>query len=231
MSYSLRANVGMTTASGTSVTPASLPAGWQVGDLLLGLTTTNAATGGPTPTDPAGWTRLIVPVNSPALMLYGRIAQAGDTAPTFTWNLGATAADIAAFSGTVYTDLSTIRDKYTDRATTSTTVIALNGGSLVPAVDNELVILAGRRRASISANTFGAAPAGFTKFTGPASANGQDVVWMYQLQTTATTIAATQAVTVGTAEASDNTQGFGVVLKQGTSGPPIGSRMLLGVGI
>ena len=234
MSYSLRASVGMATSSTTSVAPASLPSGWQAQDLLVAVTMTNA-TGTPTPTDPSGWTRLITTSSAAALMLYGRWAQSGDTVPTFTWSSGVTAADIAAFSGGPVTDLATINDKYTERASTSTSVVVFNGGSLAPTNDNSLVIMAGRMRKTGTSDgaTFGSAPSTFTKFTnGFANPNGgtQDVIWCYCIQTTKATIATNQTLSMSIAEgAGQNTQGFGVVLKLG-SPIVLPSRSLLGVG-
>lgn len=76
------------TADWAQINPA-LPAGLQVGDLMLLLATTRDTTAGSVNV-PAGWTSLAVEQN---LRLMGRVYQAGDTAPAVTFSGGAAGDD------------------------------------------------------------------------------------------------------------------------------------------
>jgi len=205
-------NSGMTT--GTTSVVGTLPSGWSVGSLLLAYTSTNG--NGQTITTPSGWTLISPNVNTTACKLYARIAQAGDTAPTFTWSGGQVCCDIAYFTGDVFTDLTTIVTNSNDRASTSTNNIVLNAGSLTPSQDNSLVICGGRiRKTATSDGSTVTQPAFAPTRLSLAQPNGgnQSSIWDYQIQTTSTTIALNQVHVKGTADTSDNTQGFMVVLK------------------
>lgn len=218
MAYTFVNKVGMTTSLSATVTPSGMPAGFSPGDLLVAVTFTNGT--GQSVTTPSGWTQLGTTVNSPSVIMFARIAQLGDTAPNFVWTGGLTAADIACFTGLIYTDLTTIVDKYSDRASSSTSLIVTNGASMLPTNNASLCFVAGRIRTT-NAKTFGSMPSTFTLLSDASpSGNNEAVTWGYVIQTTATTLATNLTVTVSPSEASAaNTQGFAIVLQPGVFAP------------
>jgi len=221
MTFALRSKTGLVPNG-----PSSFPAGVTPGDLLVGFTATDGNGQTFTTPNPGGtqpWVRLGTAVNATSVCVIARFYQAGDTVPPFVWSGGNVEADIAAFSGGTYTDLATIVDQYSDRASTSTTLIVLNGGSLAPTKDNGLAIMGGRiRKTSVSdAATFSAMPTGFTKLSSAnPNGNNQATVWMYSIQGAKATIALQQTVAMNVPEsAGQNTQGLGMVLFVGTAVP------------
>jgi hypothetical protein len=84
--------VGTFHATDNAPTGPGLPTGWQAGDLLVLLSAIrNAGVG--SPVCPDGWTPL---VELPNVALYGRIAEADDTAPTCTYMGGVSGATCSA---------------------------------------------------------------------------------------------------------------------------------------
>src|ERR1700738_1092080 len=127
-------------ASGGNMTPA-MPA-FNVNELLLLETGVNSIS--ISPPSISGWTKLSPNTNEKGAALYGRIAQLGDTSPTFQWDAGHQAySRICSFGGDVYTDLSTIVATSNDRsANTSGAISVLATGA--PALANCMAIRGGR---------------------------------------------------------------------------------------
>jgi hypothetical protein len=232
MGYTLR-GVGAMSVSGTGdITPA-LPSGWLNGDLGLAIAASRSVE---TITTPSGWT-LLAAGSSGVPALYGRIMQGGDVAPTFVFS-GTTrhVAQVASFSGDVYTDLATIVAHSTPRTEGSGADFPYDALSIT--TDNCLVLIVGQKTKTNATN--GATindEAGFTEL----GESGEDgtrffLVWNYVQQTTATNIAAGAWDFTGATE-SLTRRGFTVALKSldggggGGGGAVGGVRSLLNPGL
>lgn len=202
MSFTFR-SVG-TVATGNGALNPGAPAGKAVGDLLLlSLVGRDLNQTAPAPT---GWT-LVSPTTPVGWQyLYARIADgtATDT-PTGLLYTGTTRsqAQIAAFSGGLYTDLSTIAANSVDQYLPGTQVSILYSGGLTIAPANCLVIAIGTKNKTATSNgTTINALSGFTAIDSHVI-NGTDISqwWGYQIQSTPTNIAASLSQTLtGTTE-------------------------------
>lgn len=203
--YSLRA--AGTAANGTSVTPGA-PAGVVAGDLLLLAIMCRNNTD--TFTTPTGWTPLSPSVNLTWGVLYGRIATgtAGDNPPTMASDGGTQCiAQIAAFSGDVYTDLASIVHAVVDQ---TGNLASPNGNNiqynaLSVSLNACLIIAWGAHNKTTTSNGATlAALSGFTEIGGPNGTNpngsSMSFYWGYQQQTTAANLSTVIQTRNGTAE-------------------------------
>ncbi len=195
-----------TAATGNGALNPGAPAGVSVGDLLLlslvGRDNTQTA---PAPT---GWTLISPTLPVSWNYLYARIADgtALDT-PTGLLYTGSTRsqAQISAFTGGQYTDLSTIVTNSVSQYLPGTQVSILYSNGLTIAPANCLVIALGTKNKTVTSNgTTINALSGFTPIVANGTVvNGTDISqwWGYQIQTSPTNIAAslTQTLT-GTTE-------------------------------
>lgn len=208
---------------------ANMPSSWSAGNLLL-LATAPRGGSAETLTTPSGWTVLKTFTDSGgSIVLLGRIAQAGDTGPTISWSGTSHAwAKMAAWSGDIYTDLTTIVDNSNQASAGSSDL--LNVPSLTVGVNDTLVIGISRKNKTTTSNgatvTFAG---GFTTLgSGSFTGSRQTYAWGYIQQTTAANISSTDW-TVSISEANTRT-GITVSLKSSsatptfTSAPAIGTR-------
>lgn len=219
---------------GGNMTPA-MPA-FSVGDLLLLDTGVNSISIAPPTIGAGAWTKLTTNSVILCAALYGRIAQAGDTSPTFQWDAGHQAySRISSFTGVVYTDLTTIVAVSNERAASTAGAIAVNA-TAAPSVANCLVIRGGRclKTATSNGATFNdwSTDSGiYTKIGGTQLVqNGNALaagLW-YRQQTTAAATSADGA-NLSIADAANNSQGYTIVLKS-QAGIVVPTRSLLGVG-
>lgn len=188
MPYAFRSNTGMSVITASPTYNATLPVGWQPGDLLLFFTGTSST--GQTITTPAGYQLISPDNNTTYVKLYARFAQAGDTAPIGSWSGGNAFGDMAAFSGSVFLDMTQIVNVSADKNSSSVNLVSFNNGTLTPTVANCLVIAGGSRQ-TFQAGTYGGVNiGGFTKISeATSSSQGISGVWDYQIQTTATAMA------------------------------------------
>jgi hypothetical protein len=204
MSYAFR-SVGAV-AEGTGALSPGAPAGVVVGDLLLlSLVSRDNSQTLSAPNPPTGWT--LVSPTSPVgwNYLFARIADgtASDTPTGLDYTGGPHAqAQIAAFSGGGFSLASIVTNSVSQNLPGSQVSILYSAGlTITPA--NCLVIAVGtKNKTSTSDGTTINALTGFTKIDSNVNA-GTDISqwWGYQIQTTATNIAAslTQTLT-GTTE-------------------------------
>lgn len=171
-----------TDGGGAAIVPA-MPAGFQVGDLLL--LWTGARTTSETLATPAGWKLLSLDSAATNIKLYGRFAQAGDTGPSIDWSSTSYAwAQIAAFSGGTYTDINTIVHSTRENAGTSANPSC---GTMTVTQDNCLIIASGmKQKTATSDGTALNTRAGYTAIdslcaAGTVACEG----WQYLQQTTA----------------------------------------------
>lgn len=201
-----------------SLAPA-LPAGWASGDLLLILASIRSSGTG-TVNTPSGWAALVTWGN---VVLLGRIAKTGDTAPTVAFTGGSagddTLAQCAAFRGTDQS-LSTVVETAWWWLNASGQNIAYP--SLTISNDDRLILWLGWKQddwTSVAALS-GAAEIGEVTSTAGSDA-GQ--VWDYQIQTTSASITNSSfAVTGGGAAIS---RGLVVCLRPHTT-PAVASFTL-----
>src|SRR5882672_4462342 len=87
---------------------ANMPSSFSAGDILIACTRSINST--QTFTQPTGWTTLASNSSTSGnTAIFAKIAVGGDSAPTISWSgVGHVWNQIVAFSGSVYTDLSTI---------------------------------------------------------------------------------------------------------------------------
>lgn len=200
--YALRA--AGTAASGTSITPGA-PAGVVAGDLLLlAIMCRNNTDTFATPT---GWTPLSPSVNLTWGVLYGRIATgtAGDNPPTMASDGGTQCiAQIAAFSGDVYTTLASIVHAVVDQAATGKGTLGndILYSDLAVTLNACLLIAWGAHNKTTTSN--GAtvnALSGFTQI-GQSNPNGSSLsfYWGYQQQTNAANFVSVIQTRAGTVE-------------------------------
>jgi hypothetical protein len=188
MPYSLRAVGTLAANTSGAVLSPGLPAGFQAGDLHLLATCARAAGETLTVTD---WTELATYTTFGSVKLFGRIAVGGDTGPSVNWS-GATAsaAQIAGFSGSVYTDLTTINSVVNEDIGGSNALFQYD--PITPAHDGCIVLIIGRKGKTATTDGITAdAEPGFTEL-GQSALNGSTslFVWNYVIQTTATAVAA-----------------------------------------
>lgn len=205
MSFVYR-SVGAVATGNGSLNPGA-PAGKAVGDLLLlSLVGRDNSQTAPVPGSPGDWT-LISPTSPVGWnYLYARIADgtAADT-PTGLLYTGTTRsqAQIAAFSGGQWTDLTTIAVNSVSQYLPGTKPSILYDAGLTIAPANCLVIAVGTKNKTATSNgTTINDLSGFTKIDSHVI-NGTDISqwWGYQIQTTATNIPASQSQTLtGTTE-------------------------------
>lgn len=230
-SYTFRAAGTVSSGSG-SLTPGA-PAGLAVGDLMLCATCARAST--ETLSNPSGWTRLLdtIATANDALILYGRIADGtGSDAFSGDWSGGSNSrAQIAAFYGSVYTDLATIV-AHSNVAGSAGTVADIPNPAVTITTDGCLVIGVGKK--SKTATSDGASvtsPAGLDNRIQLSWANGSTVgmVWDYTQQASAANISA--SIWDQSIEESDQYASLVVALKSAAATVTIDSYRGMGRGI
>jgi hypothetical protein len=182
-----------------SLTPA-LPAGLTVGDLLLCLAAIRDDTGA-RPLTPDGWVRLAMFGLADNVQLFARQYRATDTAPTVEFANGAagdsTTAQLCAFR--YLQPVLHNRALRLSNAASSTTITTPDLGVIR---NGCVIIVAGWMKDDW---TSVAPPAGMTEIGEPDTALGGDhgATWAYQIQTTATRVAASSfTITGGTSAVS-----------------------------
>lgn len=184
-----------------SVVPG-LPAGLAAGDLMFAFTAIRSTSA--TATTPAGWERLPSYAN---VAIYGKIAEAGEAAPTLAFTGGAagddTSAQICAFrpSSPIATDALVndfvMQDQWIQNA--SAQDIAYIGQPLQDRTwDNALVLYLGWKQDDWTSVASPGTEIGEPDTT---TGNDQGIVWAYTIQTTRTAIAAGSFVVTGGASA------------------------------
>lgn len=179
-----------TSGDNASLNPAD-PAGLVVGDLkIVFAAIRNSGTG--TVNTPAGWTLIRQFGQSGGLQrngcLLGRIHQSGDSAPTITFSGGVagatTSAQQAAFRRAALTPVTGA-----DQVNSSAQNIAYP--ALAMPADNLVALIAAWKQDDWTA-AGASTPAGFTEIGDAPSTSGDDqgIAWDYQIQTTATDVAA-----------------------------------------
>lgn len=208
------------------------------GKLLLLHTGVNS--GSIAPPAITGWTKLTTNGVSPLVegsALYGRIGQSGDTSPSFQWDASHQAySRIVSFSGDVYTDLTTIVDQESERATNTTGKIAVASCS-VPTFSNGLAIRGGHcvKTATTNGATFNdwITDSGiYTKIgnTQLVQSNAAMAAALWYDQQTSPVGGASDTAALSITDSSGNTQGFMIILKSAGNVVIPPSRSLLGVG-
>lgn len=232
--YTFVADGGYKSALAGGAMSPTMPT-FSAGNLLLLQTGVNSTSLG-TPTI-TGWTKLTTNGTAPCEALYGRIAQAGDTSPSITWDASHQAySRIVSFSGDVYTDLTTIVSIESERATNTTGKIAVAAMG-APSQSNCLV-LRGGHCVKTSINN-GASFADWLTDSGIYTKIGSTqlvqtgtalaaALW-YVAQTTASATSADTAALTNT-DSSGNSQGFTIALQPLVVATPR-TRALLGVGL
>jgi hypothetical protein len=206
--YTLR-SVG-TAAAGTGALSPGMPSGWQVGDLLL--LWAESRDNGQTLVTPTGWTLLSPSVHVGWTYLYGRIAVGGDTAPSIDYSATPhSRAQIAAFTGSVYTDLTTIVHASVDRTGSDN---GIPYSALSVSTDNCLVLALGsHNKTTTSDGAVANDLSGFTRLDRQTdTGTGLLSWWGYVQQTAATNISPVTQTLTGTAE-SLNSPSIVIALK------------------
>jgi hypothetical protein len=193
------ANVSFVAAGAASsgnnatLTPA-LPAGLQLGDLMLcHASIRNSGTG--TPNQPTGWVTLRSNGNE---AVFARLWQSGDTAPSVSFTGGAAGADtiamVAAFrnaSGSALTSAALLNTAATNIVTPGFT----------PPATNSMVVVCGWIQSASTGQTL----SGYTAIgaTSSSAGSGSSQSWHYQFSsTTAAVPASSITVTGGTSQIS-----------------------------
>lgn len=202
---------------GGNMTPA-LPASVPSGALMLLSTGVNSASIG-VPTI-SGWTMLSPNTNAKGKAIFARVATVSESSPVFQWDASHQAyANIIAFTGDVYTDLSTIVDISSDRGT-NTTGRACVQSTAAPGTANCLAI-----RASHCNKTSTNNGSSFLDWITDASiytlAGGVQLVQnnsalaagIWYAQQTAATATATDTAPLTNTDTSSNSQGVTLLLK------------------
>lgn len=183
-------------AVGTGALAPGQPAGKAAGHLLLLATCARAATE-TLNAAPSGWTLLLETssTTNDSLALYGRIAtnDANDNVSHDFWS-GSSSADaqIAAFSGDVYTDLATIV-AHSAVVGSSGNVADIPNPALTVTTADTLIVGVGKKSKTTTSNSATiTSPAGLSNRIGLTWNNGTVVglVWDYTQQTIATNIGA-----------------------------------------
>lgn len=212
-----------TISTATTAAPGQ-PAGKAAGDLLLMLTACfaptealNAAPTGWTPIeDGAGYTK-------EQIALFGRIAtdDANDNVSHDFWDgSSVTACQIACFSGSVYTDLSTIVAH--TAVTGDTGNVDIVSPALTITTPHTLVIgCAHKEKSTSSDGTTVTSPTGLSNRIGYNAPNGANIifVWDYTIQTTASSISA--SVWNQSVDESDSDQSSFIVSLKMAGGPKL----------
>ncbi len=227
--YVLDANAAYTSlaASGGNMTPA-MPAS-TAGKLLLLESGVNTISATAPDLTASGFIKLSPNVNAPSTALYGKIGVGGDGSPTFQWDGTHQAwSRITAWSGNVYTDLSTIVVVSSDRGTNATGKIAVLS-TLAPNLDNCLVIRGGQclKTATNNGSTFQDWFTDSGLFTKVGNTelvqNGNALATaLWYWQQTSQTATSSDVAGLTNADTNANTQGFTVVLQSQNPGaiPP-----------
>lgn len=189
-------NAGALSAGFTALTPA-MPT-FSAGNLLALCTGVRA--NGETLSAPAGWTLLTKDSVSPNIKIFGRIAQAGDTAPTIDWSASSQAfAQIACFSGDTPADVAAAIAFQQEQSGTDSSLQYLR---LTMGAAKTLILAAGKKsKTATSDGTTVDALSGFTQI-GQTANSGNNVVgyWGYQIQDACANINALTQTMSGTAE-------------------------------
>ena len=179
-------------ADNADITPG-MPAGWAAGNLLLALCAHRTTTG--SFATPAGWELV---GGDESVQLFARVAQTGDTAPLLDSSApgagSTTSAQIAAFGGRWH-NTTVIRPELPNSQRNDAAQNIASPPNRV-LVGNSLVIRWAWKQDDWTSVT---APAG-TLIGSPSSTLGNDqgIAWSYEIQTTATPVAAgTWTVTGG----------------------------------
>jgi hypothetical protein len=170
-----------------TLTPAQA-AGVATGDLLLGVSAIeNSGTG--VPNLPTDYTNLLLFGN---VRLFGKIHDGSEAAPSCSYTGGAagaaTTAQMAAFRESELVTLASATLLNGSAANIATPALT------VPTA-NCIVIYIGWKQDGTGTSV--ATPAGFTEIGDIVNANGQMLVWGYQIQTTAANIGASSLVVTG----------------------------------
>ncbi len=221
-------------AGGGNQTPPM--AAFNVGELLLLETFVNSVS--LTPPAISGWTKITNNIAIFGGALYGRIAQSGDTSPTFQWDAShQSGSRIHSFGGNVYTDLSTIVAVQNERGGTTTGSIIVNATS-APSQANCMSVRFGRfiKTATSNGATFNDWSTDSGIYT---KANATQLVqnggaiatalW-YDQQTTAAATSADGA-NLSITDSSGNSQGFTLLLKSLSTAVPYPPTSLGGMNV
>lgn len=182
------------TGNNTSLTPA-MPAGIQAGDLVLVAASIRVISGVPNP--PSGYTTIIDAGNQ---RLFGRIVTGAEAAPTVTFTDGVANADTLAQTA-AFRRLSMT----TGSIATQTNASAQNIATPALVVPDDLMTVVRMLWKQDDWTAITAGVAGFVAImgNGAVSTAGDDAAqsWSYNIQTTATNIAASTANATGGAAA------------------------------
>lgn len=187
-----------THADNAALTPA-LPAGLTVGDLLLCVAAIrDSAAAGAQIDDVSGWSRLAVFGAQENVAVFARQYVAGDAAPTITFVSGS-AGDTTTAQTCAFRYLQPVLHSRAVRLfNTAAASIATPDFQITR--DACVALLVAWKQDDWTSSS---PPAGFTEIGEPSSTLGNDqaVTWAYQIQTTATSVAATSFTITGGAAA------------------------------
>lgn len=181
----------------------------------------------------AGWTLVSPLINQNDSVVYLRIGQPGDAAPSVQWDASHPAfARIAAFSGDIYTDLSTIVLQSGDIGTNTTGSVRA-GSMSVPSINTALVLRGGHCvKSSVnnfaSFNDWTSNPGIFTKIGGDVNLNNNSIAatWWYWQQTTALGLSADSCALPTAESTSANAQGWTLYLRDLIAVLPVGGSSI-----
>lgn len=212
-------------AGGGNMTPA-MPV-FLNGDLFILHTGVNTISSSPPVI--SGWTKLTNNTGVTGDAAYGRIAVSGDTSPTFQWDASHQAfSRIVSFTGSVYTDLTTIVDIYNDHGTgTQNPPAIVVGATAAPLNINDLVLRGGHctKTATSNGSTFNdwATDSGvYTKIGNTQLVQNNNALaaglWFWQQSSAATT--SIDSASLSIADTSSNAQAWTLVLRSLPPPPP-----------
>lgn len=196
--------------SGSGTLTPPLPASWAPG-MLLKLTAASRGAG-QTLATPAGWTPVASLTTLGSTFVYLKIAEAGETSPTLDFSSNSyQQAQITAFGGDVYTDITSIIHQALTGSSTS------SGASLTditPTLDECLLIWIFRKsKTSTSDGIAFTPPAGVTEIAESSPNGTAQSLWIgYEQQTTKTARTGLSLTQVGTTE-SQNRQCIVIAVK------------------
>lgn len=196
-----------TTVAGTGTLAPGMPAGWQPDDLLALYTTCVSTSETLDAADVGdGWVEAAVADagGHENLKLFLKIAEEGDTAPSCDWSgTSGGCAQIAAFSGDVFTNLATIVAHVISRESVTTRPKIWG---LTVTTPNCLIISMSRIvKTAVSNGTTYNSPTASIIELGEYEANGTNIaaVWGYQIQSAAANVAEASWSPQGTAESAN----------------------------
>lgn len=196
MGYAFK-SVAAASTGFTALTPA-MPT-FSAGDLLLLCTAVRA--NAETLATPAGWVLVSKDSVAPNIKFFGRIAQAGDSAPSIDWSASSQAfAQIASFNGDVAPDVAAAIAFQQEQSGTDS---SLQYQRLTMGAAKTLILAGGKKtKTATSDGTTVDALSGFTQLGQSAPAGNNVVVyWGYQIQDACANINALTQTMSGTAEA------------------------------